>query len=374
MEFRALSYFLLLPFLVSTPLSAQDLGMEGWDKSTNDAGTITYTKGGNVASISVVKLPSFDPALVNLNLSQMASALDKPGICPGYSRSAPQPMLNGRAAMITLDTAKYRCTALVGSSDKAGILVIAMEEIDAAAGAREKVGALFKQNLGQPAETTPPALSSTAQTKDVVAVFYRSQMILMAGGPVGNLVKFENLTMLFANGEACYNCIDDWLKDPSFAEYRRSNPKDVGTWRKQGAKYYVSYPGSREPFDFDAARSLRPGSANFTLHNSFKTSGVITSGSSESYTTAAYNDWLEFNRDGRFTYSSDGSFFGTGNGGSVAGTSSKKGRSGRYAINGFQIQFAYDDGETKTMSFAYDPNNKDYVIIDGSIYTHSVQE
>jgi hypothetical protein len=369
---------ILSPLLFSSSIFAQQPLMEGWDVSTNEAGATTFISKNATATIIIGKMPGFDPAKTNDQLLQAASSLDKPEACAGFSKAVPLRVLNGRATQMSIDTSRYNCTVLIGQANKDSFVVLALEDHKANAGTRDRAQMLLAQRLGPdtaiPAPTTQQALTPAKGTSNVVAVFYESKMILMAGGPAGSLVNFENLTMLFANGEACYNCMDEWIKDPNFTAYRRSKPEDVGTWRKVGAKYIVSYPGSKTTSDFDAARSLRPAAANFRIHNSFKTSGIITSGSSENYTTAAYNDWLEFNPDGQFVYSSDGSFFGIGNGGSVSGSSAKKGRSGRYSINGFQIQFAYDDGEIKTASFAYDPNDKDYVIIDGSIYTHSSKD
>ncbi len=222
---------------------------------------------------------------------------------------------------------------------------------------------------GAPETSAAKATPTPAGSSAIVASFYKSQSTIMAGGgPAGSVVIFETVTLLFADGSACYDCLDSWLKDPGIAAYRQAHPKDVGTWRKSGAQYVISYPGSRDTHEFDSNRSLKPAPPGWRLKKTFKTSGTNTAGTADSYTVGSYNNFLEFNSDGRFAYTTTGNFFSQTPAVFVGGTGQRNVKTGKYSFAPYQITLLFDDGSRKTHSFLYDPRDPDYIVMDGSIY------
>ncbi len=224
-----------------------------------------------------------------------------------------------------------------------------------------------------PAKATPNRPAATTFTAEhsnkILGVRYKSDLIYMFGGPAGYLNRTESTSVLFKDGTACWNCLSEFIEDPSLRVYRREYPNNVGTWAKKGQTYYVTYPDSNgEPSEIEADELLGPAPKGTTYRGTYRSSGGMTVGGIENYTTTSWSEDLRMDKSGRFSWAKDSGFFGGSGGIGFAGSNSSPESSGAYTIDGYTIKFAFDNGIVETKSFVYFENEADIFIIDGSAY------
>ncbi len=231
-----------------------------------------------------------------------------------------------------------------------------------------------QQSYSSSAAPTAREISSkrtTAQTIDIstiLGVRFESRLQFMAGGPAGFLQRFERAEVLFKDGTSCYDCLADLLTDPTLTQYRKSDPSDVGSWKKVGAKYLVSYPGSKEPLEIEEAMVRKPAPKGTILSGRFETSGGMTVGGVDNYTSTTYSEDLIFTRDGRFSWGSAGGLSGSYDSSTVVGYNKDAAKTGRYTIEGYTIRLDFDDGRSELKSFVYFPKEPKFLVIDDSAY------
>ncbi|MEL6860777.1 MAG: hypothetical protein AAGL11_02985 [Pseudomonadota bacterium] len=191
--------------------------------------------------------------------------------------------------------------------------------------------------LVSPAATTkapvaplPEPTSSAAMEKVVFDLSYSYGV----GGAV--YPKYAPL-YLFKGGAAC-RCSDLAPGDVDVHALRRSRPEDVGTWRKSGGKYLVTYADG-ESDELDPAIGPPATIPNGRLFGRF---GSIGGGGNTALggnsIVIASKDY-DFRADGTF---SQESFGGGGNGVVTAG--SKRGSVGQWRLDGATLTLSYPDG------------------------------
>jgi hypothetical protein len=361
--------------LIAAPLFAQS-PPSGWTTREQDNATI-HTNQAGTATVMIGEWRGDSDLSGKLNTT--AKVMDKQPLCAGIGTVATTPILNGAALKKRYASPQAMCSLSVAQDAQGLLVVITIEQIGTNANAEGIGQALLSQRLNRSnasatvAARTPPVpapapLWQGNAASAILGVHYGSQMIMMGFGEASGLQRFESMTMLFKDGTACYNCLDEWIKDPSISKYRRDNPKDMGRWRKVGGTYQISYPGWTDTQDADANRLIAPAPAGTKLNATYVASGVNMSGYSDSVTTVAYTDVLSLRSDGRFLWGGDYSTFGRSPGSTFSGRGASPNRMGRYIIAGYSIRFEFDDGKVETKSLGIDPMGRRFIVVDSSIY------
>lgn len=181
-----------------------------------------------------------------------------------------------------------------------------------------------------PPSPLPNPISSTAIEEVVFDLSYSYGV----GGAV--YPKYTPL-YLFKGGAAC-RCSDLAPGDVDVQALRRSRPEDVGTWRKSGGKYLVTYADG-ESDDLDPSIGPPAPVPNGRLFGRF---GSISGGGNTalggSSIVIASKDY-DFRKDGTFYQES---FGGGGNGVVTAG--SKRGALGQWRLDGPTLTLTYPNG------------------------------
>lgn len=186
------------------------------------------------------------------------------------------------------------------------------------------------QGTKAPVSPLPEPVSSGAVEKVVFDLSYSYGV----GGAV--YPKYTPL-YLFKGGGAC-RCSDLAPGDVDLQALRRSRPEDVGTWRKAGGKYLVTYAdGENDELDPSIGPpAIIPGGRLFGRFGSIGGGGNTALGGNS--IVIASKDY-DFRADGTF---SQESFGGGGNGVVTAG--SKRGRLGQWRLDGPTLTLTYPDG------------------------------
>jgi hypothetical protein len=361
--------------LIPAPISAQSLP-SGWTTRERANATI-HTNAAGTATVMIGEWRGETDLSGKLNTS--VQFLDKQPLCAGIGTVATTPILNGAALKKRYASPQAMCSLSVAQDAQGLLVIITIEQIGINANAEGIGQALLSQRLAHSGVTptiaarTPPVpapapLRQGNAVSSILGVHYGSQMIMMGFGEASGLQRFESMTILFKDGTACYNCLDEWIKDPSISKYRRDKPDDMGRWRKVGATYQISYPGSTDTHDADANRLIGAAPMGTKLNATYVASGVNMTGYSDSATSVAYTDVLSLRSDGRFLWGGDYSMFGRSPGSAFSGRGASPNRMGRYTIAGYWIRFEFDDGSVETKSLGIDPMGQRFIVVDSSIY------
>ncbi len=362
--------------LMCADRAAAQSAPEGWIIEPNSNGTIYQNANGSAQILVGEWAGKTDAAL---QLSESAKVIDQQQVCKGIALAPTTKVLGGQGLQKRVRGPFATCSLTTARTTSGISMVLAMEENGANANAENialsvlasKLPTSLPSNSAQTSPSPAPVTRGGPAPKadgSILGVHYGSQMMMMGFGEFASMQRFETMTILFRNGTACYNCLDEWVNDPSLAAYRRDKPKDNGRWRKVGAQYQISYPGSKTTQDADADRLIRSAPAGTRLNNSFFASGINTTGTTDSMASVAYDQILTLRRDGRFLWGGNYAAFGTATGGSFSSSGTSPNRTGRYVINGYTIRFEYDDGKIETKSLGIDPRGQRFVVIDSSIY------
>lgn len=181
-----------------------------------------------------------------------------------------------------------------------------------------------------PASPVPEPISSGAIEKVVFDLSY-------SYGVGGAVYPKHTPLYLFKGGGAC-RCSDLAPGDVDVQALRRSRPEDVGTWRKAGGKYLVTYAdGETDELDPSIGPpAIIPGGRLFGRFGSIGGGGNTALGGNA--IVIASKDY-DFRANGTFYQKS---FGGGGNGVVTAG--SKRGALGQWHLDGATLTLTYPDG------------------------------
>jgi hypothetical protein len=187
---------------------------------------------------------------------------------------------------------------------------------------------------------------------------------------------FIDTEVLFSDGTACKDCLEDWTNDPSLTKYRKDNPNDIGVWSKTAGGFSIRYPdseASNSKPNKDNVKAIAAGKRfNNYILESVNGSKV---GTGASLTLNVRTDTIFLGADGKFSWGVDGSSVRQNMGGSY---DSKNGEyvgadypsagpseSGRYSVSDYGIKLEYGNGRTEVLSLLTFPESPDFLIIDG---------
>jgi len=225
----------------------------------------------------------------------------------------------------------------------------------------------------KPAETKAPVAQGAnlpvGHTSQILGMAYESELRFVPVGPAGSLNRDEFVTVLFKDGTACYDCQEEFLADPKMTKMRAEDPENFGKWVKRGNHYYITYPNSDdEPDEIEADGIYGPAPKDARYQGAFETSGGVSVGGMDNFTTVVSYETLLLNKDGRFAWSKESAYSGQGTGAAWGGSNAQPAARGRYFIDGFTIRLDYDDGKSETKSFIRFPKELDFLVMEGTAY------
>ncbi len=152
---------------------------------------------------------------------------------------------------------------------------------------------------------------------------------------------------------------------------RRSNPKDWGTWDIDGNDLKVKWAGKKGYRDYFVSLRAEPGRDDHRMDGCYSSSKGYTLPSFGGAYTASFavNAWC-FAKNGRFSNDTSVAISSGGSGSASSAGHSSSDKTGWYRIDGYVVQFIYDNGREVTTSFAMVDHEKsdDGILIGGSYF------
>ncbi len=361
---------------LSQTASAQSISAPGWNAEPlkNGGTSFRHESGDGTLSLNKVDLEGAnnpEPTLITA-----LKAMTKYWQCPGYQTATITPPDNSGYWQIKSFEQGITCSIIAKAvSPNSAYIIVFNDNKNGATGAEafaQKIAiALPSTSIPIATSTQQPAKPSAPNASEVVGVIFdntqsRTTYNMTSWGASTQFTEFFILSeVLFTNGTACRDCLEDWVKDPTLAEYRRDTPDDMGRWSKDGSGYTISYPDDKEARKVLATELVRPTRAGTTFNNLVLESvGGSASGSGDYFSTSIQTDRLFLGKDGRFLWGTQFQGYSEVVVASVL-SSAKPTQKGRYSVNGYSIRFDYDDGKSETVSLLTFPKEPDFLIING---------
>jgi hypothetical protein len=283
--------------------------------------------------------------------------------CPGFTDSVLIQKLGVNQRQVQSNVGDQVCTLVVG---RGNALLVNLLAVDIGKGnsagqsiVAARVTALTSEMAIQ-ASTVGPFIAAFFETR--TSTNGGTQLVTSVGAdgvmmstiiPSWTISASDNIHVLFADGTACWNCLDEYYADPRLTKLRREKPDELGKWRKIGNHYQLSYPSIKnESYKFAATDSLQTTNAGQLFHLKLATNTGVSSGS------------LVLRRDGSFSIASQADL-------DAIGSNRSDGKSdeyGTYQVNGPMIRFRFANGSLKQWSILVDPKNTQGLYIDRSFY------
>ncbi len=361
---------------------AQTISAPGWNENPLKSGGVSFRHESGDAALSLNRVDLEGTNNPEPTLISGLKTMTKYWQCPGYQTATITPPDNRGYWQIKSFEQGSTCSIIIKAiSSNSAYMIIFNDNKYGATGAEA-----FAQKIATalPSATTPTAASTQQSTKstrttapnlsDVVGVIFdntqsRTTYNMTSWGASTQFTEFFILSeVLFTNGTACRDCLEDWVKDQTLREYRRDTPNDMGRWSKDGSGYAISYPDDKEERKVPATELVAPTRAGTTFNNLVLESvGGSASGSGDYFSTSIQTDRLFLGKDGRFLWGTQFQGYSEVVVSSVL-ISANPTKKGRYSINGYSIRFDYDDGKSETVSLLTFPKEPNFLIINGQAF------
>jgi hypothetical protein len=380
--------------------AAQSVSAPGWNQIAAKPGELRFKHISGKGLVSVFQSDALpDDIMEDFLLDQLAK-LDAAGKCPGGKYGSVRQIREENAWKAYSYNDAAHCTILVGRHDKEKnkIFVIsafdvgedwiatgrfAEDLLDGLSGKTKRDEDKKKAEEAAELARNPPIVRPTAipNSSKIIAVFYdntRQQTNWTPG--LNTMVQstefFEDSEVLFADGTACKDCMEDWTNDPALTRYRTENPNDIGKWTKVSGGFSIRYPDSDAAIIKPNADNVRPVLTGKRFNN-YVLESVTSStiGTGFSLTQNMRTDTIFLGADGKFSWGFEGSsvrqnIYGgyTNSKGeyvSLSGPSAGPTESGRYSVSDYGIKLEYSSGKTEVLSLLTFPKSPDFLIIDG---------
>ncbi len=387
--------FCLTPFAA---VDAQQISAPGWNQEQSKVGELRFKNISGKASVHVFVSDAMPDDRIEEFLISTMTDLDKSGKCPGAQNALIRKSSNDTTWKAMSSNEAARCRILIRQINAQKMYVISSFDTsedwietnkftdDLMSGLSGDTKREEDKKAAEKAaelERNPPVVRPTIIPKSdkITAVFYdntRQQTNWTPGlyGMIQHTDFFSDTEILFSNGTACKDCMEDWTNDPSLNSYRKENPDSIGKWVRVPSGFSIQYPDGEPAITKPHKDNVKPITAgkrfnNYTLE-SVNGSAV---GTGPSLTLSVRTDTIFLGSDGKFSWGFDGTSVRQNMGGGYdASTGEYVGanypstgptESGRYSVSDFGIKLEYNSGKTEVLSLLSFPNSPDFLIIDG---------
>jgi hypothetical protein len=388
---------LVLAFFVAPPGAAQQISAPGWNKVPGKTGELRFKHVSGQGTISVNIIDAVPDDEMTDFLRSAMEDLDANGACPTGQHAVVASAMDGKAWQahsygnrVCLITAKridakkfYFIIASETKDSGTGAEKFAWDLLYGLSGETKKVDDKKKAEEAAYLAKNPPLIRPTKipNSGKIVAVFFDNTRQHTSWTPgLNTMVQstefFVDTEVLFSDGTACKDCLEDWTNDPSLAQYRKDNPNDIGRWTRTAGGFSIRYSDSDAAtikLQKDNVKAVAAGKR----FNNYVLASVngSTIGTGASLTQNVRTDTLFLGADGRFAWSVEGSSLRQNMGGGYNNTTGEYSSpdyrstgpttSGRYAVSDYGIKLEYNDGKTEVLSLLTFPAEPDFLIIDG---------
>jgi hypothetical protein len=383
------------------PVNAQQISAPGWNQKTAPQGQLLFEHVSGEGIVAVNTTQSIPYDRIEEVLRSALADLDHSGRCPGgrYATIAPameqtawQAQSFGETVKCLvlvrpIDTRKmYYIVATDRGSEEAATNQFAWDLLYGLSGVKKTAQDRDAAEQAASSGVDPPVVrpKTIPKSNKIIAVFFdntRQQTNWTPG--LNTMVQstefFVDTEVLFADGTACKDCLEDWTNDPSLKAYRTGSPNDIGKWTKVSGGFSIRYPDSDAAVIKSAADNVKPVLAGKRFNNyTLESVNGSTVGTGFSLTQNVRTDIIFLGADGRFSWGFDGTSFrenlaggyNSNTGEYVGANHPSKGPtvSGRYSVSDYGIKLEYDGGKSEVLSLLTFADEPDFLVIDGMAF------
>jgi hypothetical protein len=374
-------YCLTLIFLPGIASAQLDLeGPQGWLALNSKEGS----RGWFLPSTKSILMQLTYPDQTGSNLDQLTlkAAQSIGQMCPARIDPALIKRINTNERHLEFGNDEINCLLLLKRSNALLIVLVAVDpgraNVSAQNAAQKRMASLNNETLARltPQEPAVPNSAASANSKPnliarpFVAAFFETRSnsnggtsVVTSVGADGNIMSSiipswtisaqDNIHILFSDGTACWNCLDDYYVDARLTKLRRENPNDMGQWKKIGSNYQITYPDNKkEPLRFASSESLEVATVGQRYDVKLSTNTGFTTGS------------LTLRRDGSFSIAPEAKLEPDG----PRGSNGKSDDFGTYQVLGATIVFRFANRKVDEFSLLASPKSPLTLYIDRSSY------
>jgi hypothetical protein len=279
-------------------------------------------------------------------------------VCPSFAGSVIVQQVGVNERKVQCTDSKPQCSVSIKRGNGLVVTLVAIDYTNGDLAAQSIVASRLNALTVAPIQVAkaPPFIAAFFETRtnsnggtQVVSSVGAEGIMVTSIIPSWTISAQDNIQILFADGSACWNCLDDYYVDSRLTKLRREKPDELGKWRKLGNQYLVTYPDLKgEPPRFPFADSLQLANLGQLFKLKLSTNTGVSTGS------------LVLRRDGTFSIAAKAEL-------DVAGSKnldSKLDDYGTYEVTGPTIRFRFANETLKQCSLLVDPKKlKDYVLI-----------
>ncbi len=398
MLLRSLMLSILFCLAPATTANAQQISAPGWNQEEAKAGELLFKHISGKASVRVLVSNVLPDDVIEDFLQTQLTDLDEAGKCPGGQNGSIRRIMNdttwqaksyNEAAHCTflarrIDAQKmYFISAYDTSEDWIATERFSYELMRGLAGDTKREEDLKRAEAAAALDRNPPVIRPTtiAKSDKIIAVFYdntRQQTNWTPGlsGMMQHTNYFSDTEMLFADGTACKDCMEDWTNDPSLKRYRKENSDSIGKWARLPSGFSIQYPDGEPAIVKLHKDNVKPIAAGKRFNNyTLESVNGSADGAGFSYTQRVRTDTIFLGADGKFSWGYDGTAVRANMGGGYDATKGEyvgadypgagPTESGRYSVSDYGIKLEYTNGNTEVLSLLTFPESPDFLIIDG---------
>jgi hypothetical protein len=222
--------------------------------------------------------------------------------------------------------------------------------------------------LGTLHPTTPTTIATAATPIDGIAMVREMKLDPMAALDGGSSMALTYDSYVLFRGGIAIRGIPAGAPSSWDAEaLARANPNLASRWSEVGKTLHlVTTRGDVK--DFKDWFRMTPGATDERLDGVWFRAGSVTQQDGGRTSTASAIRELALHPDGRFEGAlSGGASSGTDAGGFVA--ASQRGSRGRYLIDGYEVEFTYDDGRVVKQLYCYSSAEHGTLLVGGARMT-----
>jgi hypothetical protein len=394
---------ILLLIGLQPALHAQQVSAPGWNQEAAKPGQLRFKHVSGKAAISVFSSDILPDDILEDFLQNQLAELDAAGKCPGGQYGSVRQIRDESAWKAYSYNDAAHCTIFVGRNDKdkSKMFVISAFDssedwiaterfaenlLDGLSGKTKRDDDKKKAEEAEYLARNPPVIRPTVipNSEKIVALFFdntRQQTTWTPG--LNTMVQstefFIDTEVLFSDGTACKDCLEDWTNDPALTKYRKDNPNDIGKWSKTAGGFSIRYPDSEAAIikpHKDNVKAVTEGKRfnNYILESV----NGSTVGTGFSLTQNMRTDTIFLGADGKFSWGVEGTsvrqnVYGgyTNDKGeyvSLSGPSAGPTESGLYSVSDYGIKLEYGNGKTEVLSLLTFSESPDFLIIDGMAF------
>jgi hypothetical protein len=391
----------ILTLGLSTKIMAQSVEAPGWNQMPAKSGELRFKHMSGKASISVLVMDALPNAMIQAFLEEQMASLAEQGKCPGGQYASARAFMQETAWEINSYDEAAHCTFLAHRIDGKKMYLITTFDISddwtatnkfasdllaGLSGETKKEEDKKKADAAAELARNPPVIRPIAipSSSKIIAVFYDNTRQKTNWTPgldtmVQSTEFFSDTEVLFADGTACKDCMENWTNDPTLTRYRKENPNDIGKWAKVSGGYSIRYPDSDAAIIKPNTDNVRPVLAGKRFNNYVLESvNGSTIGTGPSLTQNVRTDTIYLGADGKFSWGFDGTSLRQNSGGGYDGAkdeyfgadhpSQGPTESGRYSVSDYGIKLEYTNGKTEVLSLLTFPREPDFLIINGMAF------